>query len=129
MAVKQINPNLSEEQKRILLEADTEMPFSGELLHNKTVGDYQCMNCGAVVFDSETKFDSDSGWPSFYDPKNTKAVRLVEDLSQGMHRVEVRCAKCDAHLGHIFNDAIDQPTGTRFCINSCALDFKPKGNK
>ena len=125
--VKQINPDLTDEQKKVLLEADTEMPFTGALLHNKDSGDYKCANCGAVLFDSETKFDSGSGWPSFYDPKNTKAVHLVEDSSGGMERVEVRCANCDAHLGHVFNDAPDQPTGMRFCINSCALDFKPKG--
>lgn len=124
---RQINPNLTEEQKKVLFESDTEMPFSGKLLHNKDSGDYKCVNCGAVLFDSETKFDSGSGWPSFYDVKNTKAVHLVQDLSLRMERIEVRCAKCEAHLGHVFNDAPEQPTGMRFCINSCSLDFKPKG--
>lgn len=105
------------------------MPFTGKLLHNEKTGKYTCAACGAVLFDSDTKFDSGSGWPSFYDVANTKAVKLVEDLSEGEHRVEVQCAKCGGHLGHVFNDAPDQPTGMRFCINSCALDFKQISTK
>jgi peptide-methionine (R)-S-oxide reductase len=121
---KQLTP----EQYAVLRKGATESPFTGELLHNKATGDYTCMACGSVLFDSNTKFDSGSGWPSFYDVKNTDAVRLVADPSQGMDRVEVRCANCDSHLGHVFNDAPDQPTGVRFCINSCALDFTEKKN-
>lgn len=117
---------LSAEQYHVLREKATEAPFTGALLHNYETGDYACAACGNVVFKSDTKFDSGSGWPSFYDVANTKAVRLVEDRDGGMHRVEVRCAKCDSHLGHVFNDATDQPTGMRFCINSAALDFKKK---
>ncbi len=83
------------------------------------------MGCHSELFKSEHKFDSGSGWPSFYDVASAENVRLVEDLSHGMHRVEVQCAKCGGHLGHVFNDALDQPTGMRFCINSCSLDFKP----
>ncbi len=121
-----INPKLSDEQKRVLFDCGTEPPFSGELLHNDKTGDYMCANCGHVLFDSATKFDSGSGWPSFYDVKNTKAVKLLEDDSVGMSRVEVKCSNCDSHLGHVFNDAQDQPTGMRYCINSLSLDFKEK---
>ncbi|MGC1176874.1 MAG: peptide-methionine (R)-S-oxide reductase MsrB [Candidatus Saccharimonadales bacterium] len=117
---------LTPEQYRILREKGTEAPFSGKLLHEKGTGDFVCGACGAVVFKSDTKFDSGSGWPSFYDPANTEAVKLVEDTDHGMRRVEVTCANCGSHLGHVFNDAPDQPTGMRFCINSAALDFKEK---
>jgi peptide-methionine (R)-S-oxide reductase len=117
---------LTPEQYHILREKGTEAPFSGKLLHNDKTGDYVCMACGQVVFTSDTKFDSGSGWPSFYDVANTKAVKLQEDDSHGMKRVEVMCANCGSHLGHVFNDAPDQPTGMRFCINSAALDFNEK---
>lgn len=117
---------LTPEQYRILREKETEAPFSGKLLHNDKNGDYRCAACGQVVFKSGTKFDSGSGWPSFYDVANTKAVKLEEDASHGMDRVEVMCANCGSHLGHVFHDAPDQPTGVRFCINSAALDFKEK---
>lgn len=117
---------LTPEQYEILRKKGTETPFTGKLLHNKKSGDYVCGACGQVIFNSETKFDSGSGWPSFYDPVNTKAVKLVEDTSHGMHRVEVMCSNCGSHLGHVFNDAPSQPTGMRFCINSAALDFKEK---
>lgn len=117
---------LTDEQYAVLREGATEAAFSGKLLHNKDNGDYICAACGSKLFDSGTKFDSGSGWPSFYDPANTKAVKLQEDASHGMHRVEVICTNCGGHLGHVFNDAPDTPTGTRFCINSCALDFKER---
>lgn len=122
--MKQLNPNLTDEQKDVLFNKATEAPFSGALLHNEEDGDYMCANCGTVLFGAETKFDSGSGWPSFYDVKNTKAVKLSEDISHGMQRIEISCAKCGGHLGHVFNDAYDQPTGMRFCINSLSLDFK-----
>lgn len=125
MSISQVNPNLTDEQKRVLLERDTEAPFTGKLLHNDKSGDYKCANCGSVLFGSETKFDSGSGWPSFYDVKSAEAVTVVKDTDHGMERLEVRCTNCGAHLGHVFKDAPSQPTGTRFCINSCALDFKP----
>ncbi len=121
--MQQVNDSLSDEQKKVLFEKDTEPPFSGALLNNKEKGNYKCANCGSVVFGSETKFDSGSGWPSFYDVKNKKSVKLVEDRSNGMRRVEVTCAKCGVHLGHVFNDGHGQPTGMRFCINSLSLDF------
>ena len=117
---------LTPEQYHILREKGTEAPGTGKLLHNDKTGNYMCGACGQVVFTSDTKFDSGSGWPSFYDVANTKAVKLVEDASHGMHRVEVMCANCGSHLGHVFNDAPDQPTGMRFCINSAALDFEEK---
>jgi peptide-methionine (R)-S-oxide reductase len=117
---------LNHEQYRILREKRNEAPFSGALLHNYATGDYLCAACQNVVFQSGTKFDSGTGWPSFYDVANRRAVRLVEDLSEGMHRVEVQCAECGSHLGHVFNDAPDQPTGMRFCINSAALQFKKR---
>jgi peptide-methionine (R)-S-oxide reductase len=117
---------LTPEQYRVLREKGTEAPFSGKLLHNNKTGDYRCGACGQVVFKSDTKFDSGSGWPSFYDVASTKSIKLVDDNSLGMQRVEVICANCGSHLGHVFNDAPDQPTGQRFCINSAALDFKEK---
>lgn len=117
---------LTPEQYRVLRGKDTETPFSGKLLHNKDNGDYVCAACGNVVFTSDTKFDSGSGWPSFYNVASNKAVNLIEDDTHGMQRVEVVCANCGSHLGHVFHDAPDQPTGMRFCINSAALDFKKR---
>jgi peptide-methionine (R)-S-oxide reductase len=117
---------LTPEQYAVLRGGATEAPFTGAFLHNKESGDYTCAACGQVLFDSNTKFDSGSGWPSFYDVKQTDAVKLKEDVSHGMQRVEVTCANCGSHLGHVFHDAPDQPTGMRFCINSAALDFARK---
>ena len=122
----QINPNLTAEQKEVLFHKGTEAPFTGKLLENHETGDYKCANCGAVVFKSGTKFESGSGWPSFYDPAVAEAVRLIPDDSHGTHRTEVVCANCGSHLGHMFEDAPQTPTGQRFCINSCALDFEKK---
>lgn len=117
---------LTPEQYRVLRQKGTEAPFTGRLLNNKGSGAYTCAACGAELFRSKTKFDSGSGWPSFYDVAKTGVVKLVEDNSLGMQLVEATCAKCGGHLGHVFDDAHDQPTGQRFCINSCALDFKPE---
>jgi len=117
--------SLSELQKKVLFEKATEAPFTGDLLENKQTGMYTCAACGAELFASGTKFDSGSGWPSFYDVAKTDAVKLEDDHSHGMRRVEAVCANCGGHLGHMFDDAPDQPTGKRFCINSCVLDFKP----
>jgi peptide-methionine (R)-S-oxide reductase len=116
---------LTPEQYKVLREGSTEAPFTGSLLHNKAEGTYRCAACGSVIFDSTAKFDSGSGWPSFYDAK-PGAVTLNEDVSHGMTRVEVTCAQCGGHLGHVFNDAPEQPTGKRFCINSASLQFLPK---
>jgi len=116
---------LDPERYAILRQAATEPPWSGELLIDHGEGVYRCGACGAELFRSETKFDSGSGWPSFYEPAFEGAVELEEDNSHGMRRVEVRCAKCDSHLGHVFPDG-PAPTGDRFCINSLALEFDPE---
>ncbi len=120
---------LTPEQYAVLREKGTEAPFTGKLLHKKDTGMYTCAACGAELFDSKHKFDSGSGWPSFYDVATKGNVKLVEDDSLGMQRTEVVCATCGGHLGHVFDDATDQPTGQRYCINSCALDFKPETKK
>ena len=104
------------------------MPFTGKLLHNKSGGAYTCAACGAELFDSDTKFDSGTGWPSFYDAKKG-AVKFQDDNAHGMHRVEAVCTNCGGHLGHVFSDGPSEKTGMRFCINSCALDFKGKKEK
>lgn len=123
---KEWKDKLTKEQYEVLRNKGTEQPFSGNLLQNNENGAYMCAGCRAELFSSEHKFNSGSGWPSFYDVKNAKTINLVEDKSHGMHRVEVQCANCGGHLGHVFNDAPNQPTGMRFCINSCALDFNPE---
>ena len=121
---EQINKKLSDEQKRVLFESATEPPFSGAFLENKKTGNYTCANCGVELFSSDAKFESGSGWPSFYDVKNKESIKLVEDNSHGMQRVEAVCSNCKVHLGHVFNDGPQHKTGMRFCINSLALDFK-----
>jgi peptide-methionine (R)-S-oxide reductase len=109
----------------ILREAATERPFSGELYRNKATGTYHCGACRAELFKSDAKYDSGSGWPSFYQPSEDDNVELVADRSRGMDRTEVRCKACGSHLGHVFDDG-PQPTGQRYCINSLALDFEPR---
>lgn len=117
---------LTPDQYRVLREKGTEAPFSGKLLNNKSGGDYTCAACGVTVFKSATKFDSGSGWPSFYDMAADNAVTLTEDNSLGMARTEVTCTNCGSHLGHLFHDVPNQPTGMRFCINSTSLGFEKK---
>jgi peptide-methionine (R)-S-oxide reductase len=123
---EELKKKLTPLQYKILREKGTEAPFSGEYLHNKDNGMYTCAVCGAELFSSSTKFDSGSGWPSFYDVAKSDAVKLTEDSTLGMQRVEVTCANCGSHLGHLFNDAPDMPTGQRFCINSACLGFVPQ---
>jgi peptide-methionine (R)-S-oxide reductase len=122
---EQWRAELDPDRYAILRQAATEPPWSGELLIDHGNGVYRCGACGAELFRSETKYDSGSGWPSFYEPAFEDAVELEEDNSHGMRRVEVRCATCDSHLGHVFPDG-PHPTGQRYCINSLALDFDPK---
>jgi peptide-methionine (R)-S-oxide reductase len=114
---------LTPEQYKILREKGTEAPFTGELLENKEAGTYVCAACGTPLFSSDTKFESGSGWPSFFDVISKGNVELVPDHSHGMKRTEVVCGTCGGHLGHLFEDG-PNPTGQRYCINSCALDFK-----
>ena len=116
---------LTPEQYRVLREGGTEAPFSGKLLHNVEAGTYSCAACGAPLFNSETKFDSGCGWPSFYEPLTPDAVELLVDDSLGMVRTEVRCASCGSHLGHVFDDG-PRPTGQRYCMNSVSLGFESR---
>lgn len=117
---------LSPEAYAVLREKATEAPYSGEWLYNEEDGTYTCAACGAALFTAAHKFEAGCGWPSFYNVIDTDAVALKQDNSDGMQRIEVLCKSCGGHLGHVFNDAPDQPTGMRFCVNSLALDFKPE---
>ncbi|HTE57446.1 MAG TPA: peptide-methionine (R)-S-oxide reductase MsrB [Verrucomicrobiae bacterium] len=120
---------LSPEQYEVLRNKGTEAPFSGKLLQNKETGSYACAACGRVLFMSDSKYESDvpglAGWPSFSEVAKSDAVELKDDNSLGIHRVEVTCKNCGSHLGHVFDDNTS-PTNQHYCINSCALDFRPQ---
>lgn len=116
---------LDDETYRVTRQQGTEAPFSGAYYQHGETGVYHCVCCNEPLFSSQEKYDSGSGWPSFWQPVNDHCIREIEDVSLGMVRVEVRCANCDAHLGHVFEDG-PQPSGLRYCINSVCLDFEKK---
>jgi len=124
---EQWRAELNPEQYRVLREAGTEAPGSGALLDNKQAGTYRCAGCGAELFASDSKYDSRSGWPSFTAPMGEEAVAEISDRTHGMERTEVRCARCEGHLGHVFPDG-PGPEGLRYCINSASLAFDRAGD-
>lgn len=124
----QLRARLSPQQWQVTQEAGTEPAFTGKYWDCHDDGTYHCVVCGAELFDSDTKFESGTGWPSFFEPKESSAVETVEDRSHGMVRTEVRCANCGSHLGHLFDDG-PQPTGLRYCMNSASLDLDPAADR
>jgi peptide-methionine (R)-S-oxide reductase len=133
LSEEEIKARLTPEQYQVLREKGTELPFSGKYLKHNENGTYTCAVCGAELFDSKDKYESNmpglDGWPSFANVASSDAVKLSEDLSGGMHRVEVSCANCGSHLGHVFSGDEDSPSGMHFCINSASLDFLKQKEK
>ncbi len=124
--IERLAAGLSADERRILLDHGTERAFCGTLLDNKKEGTYVCRLCALPLFTSKAKFNSGTGWPSFFSPADPAHVRELADTSYGMRRVEIRCARCDGHLGHVFDDG-PRPTGLRYCLNSAALEFVDEG--
>ena len=124
--IERLARDLSPEERRILLDHGTEPPFCGGLLNNKEPGVYGCRLCALPLFRSATKFESGTGWPSFYEPFDPEHLTVLRDRSYGMERVEIRCRRCGGHLGHVFPDG-PPPTGSRYCLNSASLRFAPDG--
>ena len=123
---QQWREELSKSEYQVLRLAGTERAYTGELLEEQRIGTYSCRGCGAHLFEAEAKFDSHCGWPSFYKSLENEAIEYLEDRAHGMVRTEVRCAKCGSHLGHLFDDAPQTPTGNRYCINSVSITFAEK---
>jgi peptide-methionine (R)-S-oxide reductase len=119
---------LSPEERQVILHQGTERPFCGTLLHNKTAGLYACRLCGLPLFKADAKFESGTGWPSFYQPFDAAHIAAIVDRSHGMVRTEIRCTRCDAHLGHVFDDG-PPPTHQRYCLNSVSMEFFPQGQE
>ncbi len=124
--VTELASGFSPEEKHVMLHQGTERPFCGLLLDNKKPGTYVCRLCNLPLFASNAKFQSGTGWPSFFQPCDAEHIREISDISLGMRRVEIRCARCDAHLGHVFDDG-PRPTGLRYCLNSVSMDFVDEG--
>ncbi len=124
--VNALAADFTPEERHVILHQGTERPFCGLLLDNKKAGAYACRLCGLPLFDSNSKFNSGTGWPSFFQPFDPQHIRELVDDSHGMRRVEIRCARCDAHLGHVFDDG-PRPTGLRYCLNSVSMQFVEAG--
>ena len=124
--VQDLASGFSPEERHVILHQGTERPFCGLLLDNKKPGTYTCRLCGLPLFSSDSKFNSGTGWPSFFQPYDPAHIRELEDVSHGMRRVETRCARCDAHLGHVFDDG-PPPTHLRYCLNSVSMEFREQG--